>query len=160
MQSNPAKGTNKTGNRGVYVAAFSLLVAGLGFLIFSGLSANSVYFLNVSEALAMPAEDLGSVRLFGKVDAEGIDRHEAALGVKFRLLDAENKPGVITVDYTGAVPDTFKAGVDVIVEGGVDPASGVFGAKTLMTKCPSKYKKEREEQLAAGVSAAAAPTGY
>ena len=44
--------------------------------------------------------------------------------------------------YSGAVPDTFKPGVEVIVEGGLDASGGVFNATTLMTKCPSKYQKQ------------------
>jgi cytochrome c-type biogenesis protein CcmE len=52
------------------------------------------------------------------------------------------------VDYSGAVPDTFKPGVEVIVEGGMQPEAGVFKASTLMTKCPSKYEKMREEEKA------------
>jgi cytochrome c-type biogenesis protein CcmE len=52
------------------------------------------------------------------------------------------------VDYAGAVPDTFKPGAEVIVEGGMKPASGIFKAGTLMTKCPSKYEKMREEEKA------------
>ena len=48
------------------------------------------------------------------------------------------------VSYSGAVPDTFKAGAEVIVEGGMGP-EGRFAAKTLMTKCPSKYQKENRK---------------
>jgi len=39
------------------------------------------------------------------------------------------------------VPDTFKPGAEVIVEGRMEQG-GAFNAKTLMTKCPSKYQKE------------------
>ena len=46
--------------------------------------------------------------------------------------------------YSGAVPDAFKPGAEVIVEGGMD-AGGGFTAKVLMTKCPSKYQKENRK---------------
>lgn len=142
--------TQKSKNKGVYVAALGLLLAGLGFLVFSGLSQNSVYFLNVSEALAMEQGELGAVRLFGKVDAQNLERDERALGVAFTLTDVEDAGKTVRVDYKGAVPDTFKPGVEVIVEGGFVTQAGtmVFGADTLMTKCPSKYKKQRDEQKA------------
>jgi cytochrome c-type biogenesis protein CcmE len=142
--------TKKSKNKGVYFAALGLLLSGLGFLLFSGLSQNSVYFLNVSEALAMEQGDLGAVRLFGKVDERDLERDERALGVVFTLSDVEDTAKTVRVDYKGAVPDTFKPGVEVIVEGGFFTQAGtmVFGADTLMTKCPSKYKKEREEQKA------------
>jgi len=130
-------------NTGVYIVAFSLLVLGLGYLIFSGLSKDSAYFLTVSEALAMDPKDLGKARLFGKVDADGLTSKAGSLGVKFRLLDESDQGKYIWVDYAGAVPDTFKPGVEVIVEGGLRNDTGVFKAGTLMTKCPSKYEKKR-----------------
>jgi len=130
-------------NTGVYIVAFSLLVLGLGYLIFSGLSKDSAYFLTVSEALAMNPKDLGKARLFGKVDSNGLTSKAGSLGVKFRLLDESDQGKYIWVDYAGAVPDTFKPGVEVIVEGGLRNDTGVFKAGTLMTKCPSKYEKKR-----------------
>jgi cytochrome c-type biogenesis protein CcmE len=60
--------------------------------------------------------------------------------VVFRLQDKDNPAKVLTVDFRGAVPDTFKPGAEVIVEGGFK--GEVFHASTLMTKCPSKYEKQ------------------
>lgn len=72
---------------------------------------------------------------------DGIEKHRGAPGVDFRLEDKDNASQTIQISYSGAVPDTFKAGAEVIVEGGMGP-EGRFQAKTLMTKCPSKYQKE------------------
>lgn len=130
----------KTG-KSIYVATFALFFLGVGYLMFSGISENSVYFLNVSEALAMPADKLQSARLFGTVKDDGIARFEAAPGVKFQLEDKENAAETLWVVFEGAVPDTFKAGAEVIVEGHLENP-GLFKAETLMTKCPSKYQKE------------------
>ncbi|NJB67402.1 cytochrome c-type biogenesis protein CcmE [Desulfobaculum xiamenense] len=139
----------KKSNKNVYIVALLLLLGGLGYLLFSGLSQNSVYFLNVSEALAMPADELSNIRLFGTVADSGIEGGPGQMGVSFHLLDKNGGERFIPVRYTGVVPDTFKPGVEVIVEGGLEPASGVFGARTLMTKCPSKYQKQRDEERAA-----------
>ncbi len=135
----------KKSNKSVYLAAFFLLAGALGFLIFSGLSSNSVYFLEVSEALAMEPGTLSSARLFGTVDGEGLARMSARPGVKFRLLDSKDKNKGLWVEYKGAVPDTFKPGAEVIVEGALPKDSSTFDATVLMTKCPSKYKKENRE---------------
>ena len=97
--------------------------------------------LNVSEALATPSDKLKAARLFGTVAEDGLSRSETGRDVKFRLEDQENKATTLWVEYTGAIPDTFKAGAEVIVEGGLRP-DGSFQAKTLMTKCPSKYQME------------------
>ncbi|BAH75742.1 cytochrome c maturation protein CcmE [Solidesulfovibrio magneticus] len=132
----------KKKNTPMYLVALTLFLGGLGYLLYSGLGENTAYFLNVSEALAMPPKELSKARLFGTVAEEGIDRPADALGVSFTLLDKDQTAKTIRVDFKGVVPDTFKPGVEVIVEGGVNPASGAFAASTLMTKCPSKYQKE------------------
>ena len=132
--------------KSIYIAALILFLGGLGGLIWSGLSEGSAYFLNVSEALAAKPEQLSKARLFGTVAEEGIVSPQSGLGVSFTLIDKDNKAKTIPVEYKGAVPDTFKPGVEVIVEGGLNAAKGVFGANTLMTKCPSKYQKENRTE--------------
>ena len=114
-------------NTCMYLVAALLFLGGLGYLVFSGLSENTVYFLNVSEARAATADKLQAARLFGTVAPDN-------------LLKNVDLPVV----YKGAVPDTFKAGAEVIVEGGLQP-DGRFMARTLMTKCPSKYQKENRK---------------
>ncbi len=127
----------------VYALAFCLFLGGVGYMVWAGLSENSVYFLNVSEALAVPNQELKAARLFGTVADSGITRPANGLGVRFQLQDAETPSTVLWVDYTGVVPDTFKPGAEVIVEGGMN--GGGFLAKSLMTKCPSKYEKENRK---------------
>ncbi len=136
---------NKKNNKLVYIAAFGLLLAGLGMLIASGVSENSVYFLNVSEALAMDQGKLRQARLFGTVDGRDLDVSRNPPGASFLLQDKDNPTKTLAVAYKGAVPDTFKAGAEVIVEGGFKPEARTFQAATLMTKCPSKYEKENRE---------------
>jgi cytochrome c-type biogenesis protein CcmE len=131
-------------NKRPFLLALLLFLGGVGYLIYGGLSENTVYFLNVSEALALEQKQLDSARLFGTVDAQELTKAENGAGVTFRLLDKDDKGQSIMVAYAGAVPDTFKPGVEVIVEGGWNQESGQFKAATLMTKCPSKYKSRSE----------------
>lgn len=132
----------KKNQKWIYVLALTLVLVGAGFLFYSGLSQNSVYFLNVSEALAMPPSELGQARVFGKISAEKLKRQEDSLGVSFNLMDKKKSSQTIRVHYAGAVPDTFDPGVEVIVEGSFKPGSYYFRASKLMTKCPSKYESE------------------
>lgn len=132
----------KKNSKGIYFATLTLFVLGVGYLMFAGISENSVYFLNVSEALAMPADKVQSARLFGTVKDEGIARLGDKPGVRFQLEDKDNASQTLWVVYEGAVPDTFKAGAEVIVEGSLGGVNADFKAETLMTKCPSKYQKE------------------
>ena len=127
----------------IYALAFCLFLGGVGYMVWAGLSENTVYFLNVSEALDIPHQELKAARLFGTVADSDITRPANGLGVRFRLRDAESPSTMLWVDYAGVVPDTFKPGAEVIVEGGMK--GGDFLAKSLMTKCPSKYQKENRE---------------
>lgn len=132
-------------NTRLYLVALVIFLCGVGYLMVAGISENSMYFLNVSEALALPADKLQSARLFGTVNAEDITQVEPGPGVSFRLEDKDHVGQILPVIFTGAVPDTFKAGAEVIVEGFFAPDKSVFKAEVLMTKCPSKYQKENRE---------------
>jgi cytochrome c-type biogenesis protein CcmE len=131
-------------NTPLYLIAFLLFLGGTGYLCYSGFSENSIYFLNVAEARAASPDKLANVRLFGTVAMEGMEQHAGGPGIVFRLEDKDNAAQTILVSYTGAVPDAFKPGAEVIVEGGIS-RDGRFTAKTLMTKCPSKYQKENRK---------------
>lgn len=135
----------KKNNTAVYAVALVLFMGGLGYLIFSGLTQDSVYFLNVAEALAEDRTQIRSARLFGKVSPENLDIVDGKLGASFDLIDKMEDGKSLRVDFKGALPDTFKEDVEVIVEGGFTPDGNTFVAKTLVTKCPSKYEEQSRE---------------
>lgn len=136
-----AKSSNKT----VYAVALALFLGGLGYLIFSGLTEDSVYFLNVSEALAEDRTQIKQARLFGKVSPENLVIVDGKLGAAFDLVDKVEAGKKLRVEFKGALPDTFKDDVEVIVEGAFSPDGQVFVARTLVTKCPSKYEEQSKE---------------
>lgn len=127
-----------------YALAALLFLGGIGWLVYSGLSENSIYFLNVSEARAATVENLRAARLFGTVAPEGINNAADGPGVSFLLQDKDDPRQTMSVSYRGVVPDNFKAGAEVIVEGRMN-ADRSFTAKILMTQCPSKYQKENRK---------------
>lgn len=131
-------------NTSIYILAALLFLGGVGYLVYTGLTENSVYFLNVAEAQATEQKNLLHVRLFGTVAANGLVRPERGSGVSFNLADKDNPAKTLRIDYSGIVPDTFKEGAEVIVEGSIT-TPGTFKAKTLMTKCPSKYQKQNRK---------------
>jgi cytochrome c-type biogenesis protein CcmE len=65
-----------------------------------------------------------------------------AAGLRFRLRDRTGS-ATVPVVYKGIVPDAFKAGGEIVVDGHY--ANGVFTAVpgTLITKCPSKYTPKK-----------------
>jgi cytochrome c-type biogenesis protein CcmE len=83
----------------------------------------------------------GRVSLMGQViGAPAGDAHAA--GLRFELRDVKGTTTVPVV-YKGSVPDLFKTGRDVVVDGRLH--NGVFVAvpDSLVTKCPSKYSPKR-----------------
>jgi len=61
-------------------------------------------------------------------------------GLRFALMDIEGDSRArVGVLYTGSVPDLFKAGRHIVVEGQL--RNGVFVAEpgSMITKCPSKF---------------------
>ena len=83
-----------------------------------------------------------SYELTGKVKRGTVRRDGEVLN--FHIRDRGGTASV-PVRYTGAVPDPFREGREVIVKGTM--RDGVFAAEkdSLVTKCPSKFKKETSE---------------
>ena len=83
----------------------------------------------------------GQMLLVGRVvGAPSGDAH-AAGGLHFVLKDAkgQNNSARVPVRYAGTVPDLFRVGREVVVEGTLENGTFVAKRDTLSTKCPSKY---------------------
>jgi cytochrome c-type biogenesis protein CcmE len=82
-----------------------------------------------------------SYELTGKVVKGSISRDGEVL--RFRIQDRDGTASV-PVSYTGAVPDPFREGREVIVSG--ELKDGMFQAErdSLVTKCPSKFTKDEQ----------------
>jgi cytochrome c-type biogenesis protein CcmE len=79
-----------------------------------------------------------SLQLTGKVVTGSVDRNGDTL--RFRIADRNGRGPSLPVVYTGAVPDPFRAGREVIVSGSVRSGTFVGTRDSLITKCPSKFK--------------------
>jgi cytochrome c-type biogenesis protein CcmE len=81
----------------------------------------------------------GKVQLAGKV--VGPVRGDAhARGLRFGLRDvAGRRSTAVRVLYTGSVPDLFKPGRDIVVDGRLRNGTFVAEPGSMLTKCPSKY---------------------
>jgi cytochrome c-type biogenesis protein CcmE len=78
----------------------------------------------------------GRIALAGKVVGQPSGSARGENGLHFTLRDVQGTASVPVV-YRGSVPDLFRVGRDISVEGKLQ--NGVFVADTLVTKCPSKY---------------------
>jgi cytochrome c-type biogenesis protein CcmE len=63
-------------------------------------------------------------------------------GLHFRLRDPKGTT-TLPVVYTGSVPDLFKTGREVVVDGKLRSGVLVAVPNTLVTKCPSKYSPKK-----------------
>jgi cytochrome c-type biogenesis protein CcmE len=116
----------------VSLSAALLLAAALVYFSFSG-SAEAV---SPTKLLASAAPGK-SYQLTGKV-VDGSIRKRGAL-TAFRVQDRSGRTSV-PVRYTGAVPDPFKDGREIIVTVRKQGSAFVGEKDSLVTKCPSKYQ--------------------
>ena len=119
------------------VIALSVAAVLAVFLLYTSIAGGGTPSLRPSQL----AGHQGRVSLMGQVvGTPSGDAHAA--GLRFRLRDVKGMTTVPIV-YKGSVPDLFKTGRDVVVDGRL--RNGVFIAvpDTLVTKCPSKYSPKR-----------------
>jgi cytochrome c-type biogenesis protein CcmE len=118
------------------VIALSVAAALAVFVVYTALAGSGVAQLTPSTL----AGHQGDVTLAGTVVGPVTGDAYARGGLHFRLADiGQRSPVRVLVAYHGSVPDLFKVGRHVVVEGTL--RHGVFVAKpgSLVTKCPSKY---------------------
>jgi cytochrome c-type biogenesis protein CcmE len=122
-----------------FVVALSCALLLAGALAYTSFSASSE--ASTPSQLAGGAQAGQVYQLTGKV-AEGSWRREGVTHV-FRVRDRDGRESV-PVRYTGAVPDPFREGREIIVD--VRRQGDVFvGEKdSLVTKCPSKFSAEQK----------------
>jgi cytochrome c-type biogenesis protein CcmE len=85
----------------------------------------------------------GRVSLVGKVVGPVRGQGYSRSGMHFGVTDISGRSETVPVVYHGSVPDLFKVGRHIVVDGTY--RNGVFVAKhdTLVTKCPSKYSPKK-----------------
>ena len=112
-------------------------------------AALAIFLLYVSVAGGTPSvqpsqlKDGREVALVGKVVGTPQGDGHAPQGLRFDLQDVNGGVSVPVV-YRGSVPDQFKAGRELRLEGRL--RSGVFVAErdSMRTKCPSKYTAKKD----------------
>jgi cytochrome c-type biogenesis protein CcmE len=124
------------------LAAGALMAIAVGLLAFAGLRDGWVFFLDVDQFVSSDAHQTQRVRLTGTVSPEDLQVSNAGLTANFFLAGETAR---LRVEYSGIIPDMFRAGHEVVVEGRLDE-EGTFIADILMTKCGSRYESEAAPQ--------------
>jgi cytochrome c-type biogenesis protein CcmE len=125
---------------GVIVAVF---IVGVVFLV----QRQGAYYRQVSD-LTTGQYDGKNVKVGGKV-LDGTIKRDTA-GVHFTIEDLTGKSDTVQVLYSGQMPNTFDAGVDVVVIGEYAADGTLITADQLQTKCPSKYKGQASPAAQSG----------
>lgn len=120
--------------------AGTVLTAALTYLVYAGIKLGSSYYLPVDVFLAERQYHSQQVQLHGTVGPDDLVPDRDGLSVRFELF---GEKGNLPVAYSGAIPDLFKPGGEVVVKGRLGP-DGVFRADRLLTKCASKYEEDPE----------------
>jgi cytochrome c-type biogenesis protein CcmE len=125
-RSNPAR----------LVLALSVAAVLAIFLVYVSLAGGGTASIQPGE-LAGRTDEVG---LAGIALSPQGDAHSAR-GLRFTLRDLKGRASVPVV-YRGTVPDQFKDGREVYIQGRL--RNGVFFAErdSMITKCPSKYAPE------------------
>ena len=121
------------------VIALSVAAVLAVFLLYTSIAGGGTPSLRPSELKG----HRGEVLLAGKVVGP-VRGHPDRGGLRFRLRDVDGS-ATVRVVYRDSVPEQFKIGRDVALDGRV--RNGVFVGEpgTLVTKCPSKYTPASSE---------------
>jgi cytochrome c-type biogenesis protein CcmE len=120
------------------VAALGIALALAGALVYTSFS-DSTRASTPSDVLHS-ADPGRSYQLTGKVVNGSIAHRGDELS--FRVRDRHGRASV-PVRYAGVVPDPFRDGREVIVSGRMRDGTFVGERDSLVTKCPSKFTKEK-----------------
>lgn len=128
-------------------SALSVVVVLAGALVYTSFSAATQ--ASTPSQVAAAAEPGRSYELTGNVVERSVDQRGEEL--RFAIRDRVGS-GSVPVVYTGVVPDPFREGREVIVEGSMRGGTFVAERDSLVTKCPSKFTKQGEGAGSTGSS--------
>ena len=112
------------------------ILAAVIYLVYANTQANAVYYMTVNELKNCTTCTTQSVRVAGVVQAGSIVRNDQKQFMHFVITAGGQS---LAVNYSGVVPDIFRPGIQVVVEGHYS-GQGPFQAQTLLAKCPSKFQ--------------------
>lgn len=125
------------------IIGIALIVGLASYLAFTGFEEGRAYYLTCDEVAADRANLVDTnIRLAGNVVEGSIERDGDIL-----LFDLEYEGVTYPVRYVGLdpVPDTFKDGVEAVVDGRLN-AEGLFVGEKIQAKCASKYEADYSEE--------------
>ncbi len=121
--------------RRLYIVLGGLALLGVATaLVLSAFSDNIVFFYSPSDLVAKPVPDGRTIRIGGLVEKGSVKRESDGVTLDFRVTDGNN---ALPVFYKGDIPDLFREGQGVVVEGKLD--RGGFRASSVLAKHDENY---------------------
>lgn len=121
------------------VIALSVAAVLAVFLLYTSIAGGG----NPSLAPSELSGRTGKVQLAGVVVGPAVGDPYAG-GLRFRLKDiGSHATAKVAVLYTGSVPDLFKPGRHIVVDGRLENGTFVAEPGSMITKCPSKYAPKK-----------------
>ena len=152
-----------------FLVGAALMLAAVGYLIFSGMAAGTRYFITVDELLQGSQYVGKTVRISGAVDGASIQFDEKNLVMTFTIANVPPDYQNLAQALHEAVLNSASKRVAIRVEGQPKPdllqheaqailtgklgADGVFQATELLLKCPSRMGEAQPGQAIAEQSA-------
>jgi len=130
----PAQAPRPSATRWRLIICLGVVVAALGWVTVRGLSGSLVYYLTPTDVVNHQADVGQLVRLGGYVVPGSVGHAGSTL--TFTITDGARTMSVVS---TGAVPELFKAGQGVVLEGAM-AADGRFHSDTLLIKHNGDYR--------------------
>ncbi|MDI6716787.1 MAG: cytochrome c maturation protein CcmE [Actinomycetota bacterium] len=117
-----------------------ILLAIIGYMIYNSSVSSYSYYKSVSEVAGNSSYIGKSIRVSGKI----VERSPEHINGKyvFHIYEKDKK---LTIVYSGPqLPQTFGKDITAVAEGKL-VSPNRFEAKSVITKCPSKYDTKKKE---------------
>lgn len=121
-----------------FIVGGLVILAAVIYLVYANTQANAAYYMTVAELRHCTNCTTQAVRVAGIIQQGSIVRNDAKQQISFMIADGSGSQP-LSVVYSGIVPDIFRPGIQVVVEGHYS-GQGPFRAQTLLAKCPSKFQ--------------------
>lgn len=119
-----------------FISGGVAIIGAVLYLVIANTGASAQYYMSIRELRACTTCAARTIRVAGNVQSGSIVRDDKTQVVRFTIVDGTESMPVV---YSGVVPDIFRSGVQVVVEGKLN-SQGVFQAQNLLAKCPSKFQ--------------------
>lgn len=124
--------------RTLLITALLLGLLGTGFFLFQETGKSMSFYYEVDE---VPPQTTAEIKMSGIVEPGSLEKDPHTRTLLFTVAGKTRK---YPVRYQGTVPDIFREGIQVVVTGRFQ--GGVFEARELLAKCPSKYLPQGSPQ--------------